>query len=227
MTITASSKSNHAPARTEVLEYTAERISAIDGRRIIVAIDGVDGSGKTNFADELAPLIRARGRHVVRAGVDGFHHPRRIRYRRGRDSPDGFFRDSYDYDALKRDLLAPFRAGERGVRTVRFDHRTDRPVPSPPLAVDETSTLILDGIFLHRDELAGWWDMSIYLDVPFSVSYARMAARDGSDPDPGAPSNRRYLEGQRLYLRHCAPLERASLVIDNRLIEAPRVVRAP
>ncbi|MGH3992404.1 MAG: hypothetical protein ACRDSN_08060 [Pseudonocardiaceae bacterium] len=42
-------------------------------------IDSVDGAGKTRFADELAAALEARGRPVVRAGIDSFHHPRLIR----------------------------------------------------------------------------------------------------------------------------------------------------
>ena len=45
-------------------------------RRIRVAIDGVDGAGKTVMADALAPLVIAKGRQVIRASVDDFHHPR-------------------------------------------------------------------------------------------------------------------------------------------------------
>jgi uridine kinase len=48
---------------------------------------------------------------VIRASVDGFHHPREIRYRLGRDSPEGFYRDSYDLDALQRELLDPLSPG--------------------------------------------------------------------------------------------------------------------
>src|ERR671937_1286035 len=54
-----------------------------------VAIDGVDAAGKTTLADELAPVLRRRGREVVRASIDGFHRPRAERYRRGELSPEG------------------------------------------------------------------------------------------------------------------------------------------
>ena len=82
---------------------------------------------------------------------------------------------------------------------------------APPSAI-----LLVDGIFLHRDELAGRWDFSMFLDVDFATSFARMAVRDGSPSDPDDPRNRRYVEGQRLYLAQCDPASRASLVIDNR-----------
>jgi len=82
-----------------------------------VAIDGVDAAGKTMLADELAVPIVERGRTVIRAAVDGFHNPRPARYRRGADSPEGYYRDSFDYAAILRDLLIPL--GPEGNRQYR------------------------------------------------------------------------------------------------------------
>ncbi|MFM7442363.1 MAG: hypothetical protein ACKO2N_00410, partial [Tabrizicola sp.] len=96
--------------------------------------------------------------------------------------------------------------------TQRFDHRLDRPVIRRERAA-AASILIVDGVFLHRDELWPLWDYSLFLDVPFSESFRRMAGRDGCDPDPEADSNRRYYEGQRIYLATCQPKTRASRVV--------------
>lgn len=82
----------------------------------------------------------------------------------------------------------------------------------------------MDGIFLQRDELRSCWDLAVFLDVPFEVSVARMAARDGSNPDPTHPSQARYVEGQRIYLRTCDPRERADVVVDNADLGRPRAV---
>ena len=196
------------------------------GWAVRVAVDGVDGAGKTVFADELAAVLTGRGRAVLRASVDGFHHPRPVRHRRGRDSAEGFWLDSYDHDRLVAELLGPLGPGGTGVvRTAVHDWRTDRPVDAPPLRVPRRSVLVLDGIFLHRDELAAYWDFSVYLDVDFSVSVPRMAARDGTPADPADPANRRYVGGQRHYLAACRPRDRATVVIDNTDLRAPRVVR--
>ena len=195
------------------VDRLADRITALPGRAI-VAIDGVDGSGKTTFADRLALLVQRQSRAIIRASVNGFHHPRSVRYRRGKADPLGFFLDSYDYRTLRSDLIAPFRNGAAEIATARFDHRSDQAVEIR-CRVGAADVVLLDGIFLHRDELNGAWDLSVFLSVPFSVSYARMAARDGSDPDPTAESYRRYYEGQRIYLRTCRPERRASVVLDN------------
>jgi uridine kinase len=182
--------------------------------RAIVAVDGIDGAGKTTFADRLKPLIENHGRHVARASVDGFHNPRSIRYSRGQSDPLGFFLESYNYAELIHCLIEPFRSGEKVIETKRFDHRIDCPV-SVTEVVDPSAILVLDGIFLHRDELRHFWDYSVFIKVPFSLSYQRMAKRDGADPNPQAESNRRYYRGQLIYLEHCQPQERATLVIDG------------
>ena len=83
------------------------------------------------------------------------------------------------------------------------------------------AVLILDGMFLHRPELLGYWDFSIFLRVDFAISYARMATRDSSPPDPADPANRRYVEGQRLYLARCSPEDAASVVVDQNDLAAP------
>src|SRR5450759_1567169 len=47
-------------------------VSRIPPHPLRVAIDGIDAAGKTTLADELAPLIEAQGRPVIRASIDGF-----------------------------------------------------------------------------------------------------------------------------------------------------------
>jgi uridine kinase len=84
--------------------------------------------------------------------------------------------------------------------------------------------LVVDGLFLHRDELAGHWDLSVFLTAPFAVTVGRMAARDGSHPDPEHPSVARYVRGQRLYFDACRPWERADVVIDNSDFDRPALI---
>lgn len=203
-------------AVTGVLEDVAGRLPS----KGLVAVDGVDGAGKTTFCDDLAAVLRADGRVVVRASVDDFHHPRAHRWQRGRASPEGFFLDSFDYERFTEYLLVPFAAG-RPFRRASHDLATDEYVDAPAEVAPPSAILLVDGIFLHRDELADRWDFSVFLDVDFTVSVARMAVRDGSPSDPDDPRNRRYVEGQRLYLAQCEPAARASLVIDHNAHRPP------
>jgi uridine kinase len=213
--------------RREVLTRVAELVPAATGDDCVrVGIDGVDGSGKTVFADELADALRSIGRPGVRISVDDFHNVRAVRYRRGRSSPEGFWLDSFDYSRLRRDVLEPLGpGGSRSYRRAAHDLASDLVLRPADEHAPARAVLVMDGLFLHRDELTRVWDFSIFLDVPFEETARRMAKRDGSSTDPGDPSMRRYVVAQRHYLRACAPQQRASLVIDNSLLDEPRIVR--
>jgi len=148
-----------------------------------------------------------------------------VRYRRGRDSPEGFWLDSYDYQAFSQHVLEPFApGGSREYRSAVHDVVTDEPVEGERLAAPPGAVLVVDGLFLHRDELSRVWDLSVFLHAPFSVTAARLAERDGTSPDPAHPSIARYVHGQRLYFGACSPWRRASLVIDNTDVARPRII---
>lgn len=193
--------------------------------RILLAVDGEDGAGKSRFAERLAAAFGADGSAVFHASIDDFHRPKAERYARGAESPDGFYRDSFDLGAFRGDLIDPFRAGgDTPFRLAAFDLARDEPAPGEPLVAPADAVLIVDGIFLLRPELRGIWHWSVWLDAPLDVRYARMAERDGIDPDPAAPSNRRYRQGMELYLRDANPRTAATAIVDNTDPDAPRRV---
>src|SRR5262249_58204748 len=60
--------------RQDVIEAVARTVFALPTTRVFrVAVDGVDGAGKTFFADELARAVRSAGRRVIRASLPPFH----------------------------------------------------------------------------------------------------------------------------------------------------------
>ncbi len=213
--------------RQSVLQSVAERILETPAPYVVrVAIDGVDGAGKTTFADALVPFLETSGREVIRASVDGFHQPKELRYRLGRSSPEGFYRDSYDYEGLKDVLLDPLSLGGSGrYRAAIHDVEAERVLELPEQQAEPGAILLLDGIFLHRPELRGYWDVSVWLKVAFSVSIPRGAQRGTGSPDLHAPENQRYVEGQKLYLLEAQPQRHATLVVDNNDLNAPYFVK--
>ncbi|AIZ45367.1 uridine kinase [Deinococcus radiopugnans] len=215
-------------ARLKLLGGLAARLDARPAHPVLrVAVDGVDGAGKTTFADELAASLRELGREVICVSADDFHHPRAVRYRLGRDSPAGFYRDSYDHAGLRRTLLDPLGpGGALRYRTAILDVNSDQPLFEPEQIARPGSLLVVDGLFLHRPELRGLWDDSIFLRVDFAVSVPRGAARGTGfgSPDPEAESNRRYIGGNRLYFREAQPEKWAGVVVDHNDLKAPFIV---
>ena len=113
--------------RLQLLKELSDRIlRLVRPHPIRVAINGVDCAGKTTLADELVAPLENRGIPTIRASIDRFHNPRAYRYRRGRESPEGYYYDSFDYNAVKSFLLDPLGPnGDLNYRPAMFDGRTD------------------------------------------------------------------------------------------------------
>lgn len=224
-----------APAgRAALLRNLAADMSGMaPGRRMFAAVDGVDGSGKTTFADALAAELTCTPEHrpVIRVSLDDFHHRREVRYRLGRSSAAGFRRDSYNLEQFRAYVLDPLKPGGCGnYRPAGHRLDTDAVLSPPRLPAAANAVVLVDGLFLHRDELAADWDFSIFLDVPFAVTAARMARRDGPSalqmPGSQHRATDRYAGGQRLYFADSDPAARATVVVENTDPDHPRRIPA-
>lgn len=194
--------------------------------RVAVAVDGPDAAGKTTFADSLVDALPAP---VVRASIDGFHHPREVRLARGSLSPEGYYLDSFDYAALDHELLQPFATGSTHVRTRVHDHAHERAAVTEARDVPETAVLVVDGVFLLRPGLRDRWDVALHLHVPPEETLRRALVRDlglfGSEEAVRERYTQRYLPGQALYVADADPWAHADLVVDTTSPAEPRIVR--
>lgn len=224
--------------RSAVIEMVAELVLSAKSARqpFLVAVDGIDGAGKSTFADELAGFVHARGGAVVRSTIDSFHHQRAVRHARGARSPLGFYADSHDLGSLRRELLDPFRTGSgSSYRAAWFDEPTDAPVDAPLAVVNAEDVLIFDGVFVQRPELVAYWDLVVFLDAQKRVDLQRLGlVLDQLPQDPveavshtlsWAARIDRYASGMRYYLDLVDPIASADVVIDNNSLAAPVIVR--
>ena len=144
-------------------ENALEKLAAVVATVQRVAIDGVDAAGKTILANELAQVLEQRGQQAKRGSIDDFHRPEAERYRRGYESPEGYYQDSFDYEAARRWISS----SGQGV-------------------------LLFDGIFLMRPELNDLWDLRIFVDVDREEAVRRAVRRDAELWGSEAAARRRY-----------------------------------
>lgn len=217
------------PARRDIIAHLLGELSALRADRpALIAVDGPDAAGKTVLADELAAGISGM-RPVIRASIDGFHRPSRERLRQGPLSPDGYYADSFDYDALCRHLLRPLRSGDRRIVAATFDLDADAPVTPAPFVAPPEAVLIFDGVFLLRTELRAYWDLAIYVHISADETLRRARVRDldrfGSIEEIERRYLARYLPGQAIYREVADAINAADIVLDNTDLAAPRIVK--
>ncbi|MCY1145100.1 uridylate kinase [Actinoplanes sp. Pm04-4] len=208
-------------SREKLLTDLADLVALVEPPHPIrVAIDGRPASGKTTLADELAVVLRARGRPVIQTSIDNFLRPRAERYRRGEFTIESNYHDSFDFEALHRVLLNPLGPGGdlRYQPTIR-DRVTDVPLNPPWQTAHPDAVLLFDGVFLMRPELNNHWDLRLLVSTTFEVTLARAKIRDQAEYGSVAVVERRfrhrYHPSQQHYLDTVDPASRADAVIHN------------
>lgn len=191
-----------------------------------VAIDGMDNAGKSKLSKELIFPLKKSKRQIINASIDGFHYPKKFRYRRGEFSPEGYYYDSFNLDAVINNLLQPLSpGGNRLFHRQIFDYTIDQSVDSPVESANENAILLFDGIFLQRQELDPYWDIRIYLEVEPEVSLDRAIKRDIQYYKTFSiieqKYRQRYFPAHQIYFERCHPKQRADVLIDNNDWQAP------
>ena len=207
--------------RDELLSRLVEAVGSVTiAHPTRVAVDGPPASGKTTLADELAVVLRAQGREVIRASIEGFLLPRSQRYRRGEHSAEACYHDSFDYDALHRLLLDPLGpGGDRRFQQAVFDYHTDTALSQPVTTAPADAVLLFDGVFLLRPELIDRWDLRIFVSAAFEETLDRARTRDqarfGSATEVERRHRNRYTPAQQLYFDMARPTEHADIIVHN------------
>ncbi|MFC3738703.1 nucleoside/nucleotide kinase family protein, partial [Paractinoplanes deccanensis] len=189
-----------------------------------VAIDGHSAAGKTTFADELATVLPDAT--VLRVSLDHFkkHVDLRTAYPPG--SPESYYHEMFDVDAIRDELLRPLGpGGNRRYRTQVMDLSGHTPVDSVPHEAPADAILVADSGFPLRPALAPHWDLTVYLHIDLADVLHRGTRRDKAwmaSAEAAAERYRTYyIPGEQLYLAEANPAGRADIVIDNRDFAAP------
>ena len=217
----------------DVLRPIVNWIACLDqGHPTRVGLDGPSAAGKTTLADALADLVQSTTtRPVVRASIDDFHRPgHKFRSIRGEWTTQSYYDKGYDYLAFRDLVLRPLGAGgNRRVRTAVFDSFHDAPIPEHWQVASENAILIVDGVYLQRQELRSDWDSLIWLEVDAEAMISRARRRDvawvGSADEVERRYRRRVLQTHALYKSLVDPEAHADAVIDTTDLNAPRLER--
>jgi len=206
--------------RDELLGHLAEAVEFVTvAHPTRVAIDGPPAAGKTSLADELAVVLRAQGRDVIRATIDDFLFPRVQRYRRGEYSGESCYFDAHDYGALNRVLLDPLGpGGDRRCQHAVYDHTTDTALFPAVTTAPDDAVLVFDGVFLMRPELMDRWDLRIFVSTAFEKTLDRAVIREQRVLSAAEVERRwreRYIPSQQFYFATVRPANNADIVVHN------------
>ncbi len=123
-----------------------------------IALSGRDCAGKSTLAMDIREQLSHLGLRVTLLSIDAFLIRRHLRTPNTPEHID-YFENAFDYAALVRAL-------ETAKDSVSSAH---------PSSCD---IVLVEGVFLLRQELSHWWDLTVWVEVDTSVIMNRAVKRD-------------------------------------------------
>jgi uridine kinase len=169
----------------------------------VIAVDGLDGSGKSRFAAALAEALSAEGRPTSLLHVDDFRRPTDFSGLTPAAEAVLYYEHYFDFVGVGEALSAWARGAPDG------------------------AVMVLEGVMLLRAAVPAG-SLLIVLEVSAAEARRRILARDQAKgrtlEEIAGRIDRRYFPAQARYRADCDPLGRADFVVDNEEWAHPRVV---
>jgi len=182
------------------IEAARARIPA--QRSVLVAVSGIDGSGKGYVAERLVAALERTGRRAAAINVDGWLELPQTRFNPVNPA-EHFYLNALRFEPMFAELVLPLR-DRRSLRG-EFDLATETATAyvRRPFAFDNLDVIVLEGIFLLKRALRAHYDLSLWVACSFATALARAIARaqEGLPPEATiAAYETVYFPAQRLEL---------------------------
>ncbi|MBQ8175550.1 MAG: uridine kinase [Oscillospiraceae bacterium] len=186
-------------------------------RTLIIGIDGLGGAGKSTVSEAVYGQLCRDGYNVTLLHIDDFIHPRSVRYNNSIAEWECYYNIQWRYDYLVDEVIQPIKSGVFKGAIELYDKGNDTYYLSNA-DISVGSIIIIEGVFLQREELRDLFDFMIYIDISESVRLERVLERDGYIGNKGqikAKYDNRYFPAERYYVEKCLPAMNADYVIKE------------
>lgn len=179
-------------------------------RPYIVAIDGLSGAGKTTLVN----LLKGSLDNIVTIHIDDHIVERSKRYDTGQEQWFEYYQLQWDTNYLKEHLFQKLKQSASLLK-LPFYHKEEDAHSNQTINFSTNSIVIIEGIFLLRDEWKDFYDYIIFLDCPKEIRYERVLQRDtyiGDLDERIKKYNERYWVAEEYYLNTHKPLDIAHYI---------------
>lgn len=186
-------------------------------RTLIIGIDGLGGAGKSTISEAVYGQLCKDGYNVTLLHIDDFIHPRSVRYNDNYTEWECYYNIQWRYDYLVDEVIQPIKSGVFKGAIELYDKENDTYYLSNA-DIPVESVVIVEGVFLQREELRDLFDFMIYIDISESVRLERVLERDGYIGDKEQIKEKydnRYFPAERYYVEKCLPAMNADYIIKE------------
>jgi uridine kinase len=177
---------------------------------IVIGIDGLSRSGKTTFVETAGKMLTENNIDYVCLHMDDFIETRIKRYDTGLDEWREYYYLQWDVEMLRENLFKKLKESSR-LTLPFYDHEKDIQVWRD-LKLPSCGVILIEGIFLQREEWRDYFDTIIYLECEREVRFSRESK---STQTKISKFKNRYWKAEEYYMQNMLPVLNADFVIKS------------
>jgi uridine kinase len=183
----------------------------------LVAVSGIDGSGKGYITDMLIAALRARDMSAVAINADGWLNLPEKRF--SHDHPaEHFYQHAFRFDEMFSQLILPLKRARSTVLDADLVHETATAYHHHRYELCDIDVVVLEGIFLLKRAYRDCFDLAIWVECSFATALGRALER-GQEGLPADETVRAYetiyFPAQRLHFAQDDPRSAADAIVIN------------
>lgn len=196
-----------------IQQFTLLFNSVKRGERFILGIDGLSRSGKTTLVKRLGKVLENLNMPYRILHIDDFIVDRSKRYDTGKDEWYEYYALQWDVLWLKEHFFEKLPISDT-LSLPFYDHVKDQQ-NLKEVGFKDAAVVIVEGVFLLREEWRSFFDYTVFLDCPREVRFSR----ENSDTQLNLQKfKQRYWKAEDYYMENESPKDRADLILSCQLL---------
>jgi uridine kinase len=203
--------------RPVVGRILTNRPSISTNESMLVAVSGIDASGKGYCTKLIVDALREQGLNAVGIGLDPWYNLPGIRF--GQDRPgEHFYWHGFRFDELFEQLILPLKRTRTVAINARHveEHATD--YHAFRYEFHQVDVIVLEGIFLFQPAFRSHYDLAVWVECSFETALERAIVRgqEGLPPDETVRAFESiYFPAERFHFEQDDPKASADMILVN------------
>jgi uridine kinase len=210
-------KSQAVIVETAVEEILTRRTQIDPRRSALIGVSGIDAAGKGYITDQIVERLQRTGIRAVALHGDGWLNSPDKRFNMAR-AAEHFYENALRFEQMFGELVLPLKQKRSHRGTMDFVSETAATYTKQTYAFSDVDVLILECIFLFKNEFRRHFDLSIWIDCSFQTALERAVGRsqEGLGVNETVSAYQTiYFPAQRIHFDKDLPRSTADLIIDN------------
>ncbi|WP_409254208.1 kinase [Bacillus sp. SCS-153A] len=178
------------------------------GNRFILGVDGLSRSGKTTFTESLCESLKKQDIAHAVFHIDDYIVEKERRYGTGRDEWFEYYFLQWDLHKIRHEFFEKLLLAKEF--TLRYYDQSEDSHTLKPIELPEECFIIVEGVFLQRQEWRDFFDYVVFLDCPQKSRFHR---ENKETQKKLKKFQDRYWKAEDFYMKAVSPRQKADMVL--------------